>query len=332
MKALQCQPPGGPDSLAWVEVPEPQPGPGEISVRVDAGAVSWGDVLQRDGRYPGGPEPPFTCGHDLAGEVVAIGPGVDGNSVGTPVWSVLGAPGAFAEFASGPAGWFHPIPAGLDVVTASAIGAAFLTADTALVPIGRLERGESVLVHAAAGGVGSAAVQLARAYGAGLVIGTCGSDAKAAQVVELGADRAVNYETEDFAEVVAELTDGRGVDLALESVGGEVLGKTFDCIGYLGRIVSYGAASLRTSDRLRLHTLLSRSVIFAGFTLTPMFYEHAALLTPGVERVQRVLADGRAHPLVSEIVPATEAPRAYRLMSERAITGRAVIDISGKDC
>ncbi|MHB8694428.1 MAG: quinone oxidoreductase family protein [Solirubrobacteraceae bacterium] len=332
MRALQVHAPGGPDALTWSELPDPVPGPGEAAVAVRAAAVSWADTLQRDLRYRGGPEPPFVAGHDLAGEVVALGEGVSEPPVGSRVWSVLGRPGAFAEIVTAPANWFHPLEERLSYAQGAALGSPSLTADTALVTVGRLAPGETVLVNAAAGGVGTVAVQLARSYGAGMVIGACGGEVKAAHVRAIGADHAIDYTAENLTTAVATVTGGHRPDLILDSVGGEVLSASIDCMPYLGRLVSYGAASLKTTERLTLHTLIDRSISVAGFQLYPMINDRPQLLARAIARIQEAVATGALQPVVWAVFPARRASAAFAAMEQRRVVGRAIIDFAEHGC
>lgn len=323
MRALVVTGVGGPEVLQWQEVDDPVPGPGELLVRVHAFAVNWADLLMREGRYPGAPEPPFVGGHDLVGEVVGHGSGVDSPPVGTRVFGVLGHPGACAELVTTPVERLYRVPNGLTDEEAAGAAAPYLTADAAIVTFGRLAPGETVLVHAAAGGFGSAAVQLCRAYGAGTIVATAGSEEKLARVREWGADVAVGYD--DFVAAALEATDGAGVDLVLESVGGDVLGRSFDCMAPLGRLVSVGASSGRSSDRFRLHTLFEKGVSVAGFTLGQWVLHHPELVRPSAERVLGALERGEARPVVGGVFPADRVADAHRFLAERRSIGRTIV-------
>jgi NADPH2:quinone reductase len=295
-------------------------------VRVSAFAINWADLLERAGRYPGAPEPPYTIGHDLVGVVAEAGP--DQATVGTRVFGVLPGAGAAAEYVVAPAYQFYPVPERLTDEQAAGAAGPYLTADAAIVTFGRLEKGEDVLVHAAAGAYGSAAVQLCRAYGAGRIIATAGSDEKAARTREWGADVAVNYSRDDFVDVVRTVTEGRGVALALESVGGDVLGRTFDCMQPGGRIVSVGASSGRSSERFRLHTLFETGVSVSGFTLGRWLTDHPDRVRPSVERVLDLLGRGLADPVVARVFPAVEVAAAHEYLASRQSIGRTVVRMS----
>lgn len=327
MKALVITRFGEPEVLAWSDWPDPRPGPGELLVRVRAFAINWADLLQRAGGYPGGPTPPFVAGHDLMGEVVGRGPGTEGPPDGTRVFGVLGRSGGAAELVAAPAAWFHPVPPNLGDEQAAGLAGPYFTADVAIVDFGRLRAGEAVLIHAAAGGYGSAAVQLCRHYGAGTIIATAGSDEKLARVREWGADVVVNYQTQDFVEVVSQVTRGRGVDLVLESVGGEVLGKSFDCLAPLGRLVSVGASSGESSRRFRLHTLFEGGISVSGFTLGLWLQHHPELVKPAADRVLAAVRAGAAVPVIGGVFPIDRVAEAHAFMAGRKSIGRTIVVI-----
>lgn len=328
MKALRFSEHGGPEVLSWDDVPEPAPGPGELLVRVSAFAVNWADLLERAGRYPGAPTPPYLTGHDLAGVVVGHGPGVSEPPVGTRVFGVVPRGGAAAEVIAAPAAQLYVVPDGLNDEEAAGAAGPYLTADAAIVTLGRLRPGDTVLVHAAAGAYGSAAVQLCRAYGAGTVIATAGTTEKAERTREWGADVVVNYTAEDFVEVVEKVTAGRGVDLVLESVGGDVLDKSLDCVRPGGTLVSVGASSGRGSSRLRLHTLFELGISVAGFTLGRWLEHQPELVEPSVRRVLQQLGHDGVRPVVARVFAPGEVAQAHQFLADRRSVGRTVVRMS----
>lgn len=325
MKGLRFAAHGGPEVLSWDDVPVPEPGPGELLIEVRAFAVNWADLLERAGKYPGAPEPPYVTGHDLTGVVVAHGPGTEGPAIGTRVFGVIPRGGAAAEFVAAPADQVYPVPDALDDHKAAGAAGPYLTADAAIVTLGRLRKGEDVLIQAAAGAYGSACLQLCRAYGAGTIIATAGSAAKVEQLRRWGADVAVDYTTRDFAEVVTEVTGGRGVPLVLESVGGDVLGRSLDCVSPGGRLVSVGASSGRSSDRFRLHTLFELGISVSGFTLGKWLERNPELVRPSVERVLGQFETGAADPVVARVFPAAEVADAHAFLAGRRSIGRTVV-------
>ncbi len=325
MRGLRFHHHGGPEVLVWDELPVPEPGPGEVLVRSRGFAVNWADLMERAGVYPGAPEPPYVMGHDLAGDVTAHGPGVVAPAIGTRVFGLLPQAGTSAEWVVARADQVYPVPGSLADAEAAGLGSPFLTADAALVTMGRLQPGETVLVHAAAGGFGSATVQLSKAYGAATVIATAGSAEKLRRVAALGADVTVDYTTEDFVEVVQRVTGGRGVDLAVESVGGDVLARTFDCVRPAGRLVSVGASSGRSTSRFRLQTLFETGITVGGFTLGLWIQHDPELVAPSVERILRVLDGGAIRPLVARVFPPEAIAEAHAYLAGRQSVGRTVV-------
>ncbi|HEX5201955.1 MAG TPA: zinc-binding dehydrogenase [Actinoplanes sp.] len=328
MRGLRFAAHGGPEVLAWDDVPEPVPAPGELLVRVSAFAVNWADLLERAGKYPGAPEPPYVMGHDLAGLVAGRGPGVDGPPVGTRVFGVLPGGGAAADLVAAPAAQLYVTPETLDDAESAGAAGPYLTADAALVTMGRLEKGQDVLVQAAAGAFGSATVQLARAYGAGRIIATAGTTEKAERAREWGADVVVDYTHQDFVEVVRDVTDGSGVDLVVESVGGDVLERSFDCLRAGGHLVSVGASSGSSTRRFRLHTLFELGISVSGFTLGKWITEAPDLVAPSAERVLALFAEGTVRPVVDRVFAAAEVAAAHEYLAARRSVGRTVVSMT----
>jgi len=330
MRGLRFAQHGGPEVLSWDTVPKPVPGPGEVLVEVRAFAVNWADLLERAGKYPGAPQPPYVTGHDVAGIVVAYGPDAVGPDIGRRVFGVIPGGGAAAEYIAASAHQVYPVPDPLTDVEAAGAAGPYLTADAAIVTLGRLEKGEDVLIHAAAGAYGSAAVQLCRSYGAGRIFATAGTDEKAARTRDWGADVAINYSTEDFVEVVRRETAGLGVALVLESVGGDVLGRSFDCLAPAGRLVSVGASSGRSSDRFRLHTLFELGITVSGFTLGKWLSDSPELVRPSVDRVLDQFERGLVKPVIGRVFAAGEVAAAHEFLANRQSVGRTVVLMSAE--
>lgn len=328
MRGLRFAEHGGPEVLTWDEVPEPVPGPGDLLVRVSAFAVNWADLLERAGRYPGAPEPPYVMGHDLAGVVEAHGPGVSAPAIGTRVFGVLPAGGAAGDLVAAPGSQLYVTPDGLSDAESAGAAGPYLTADAALLTMGRLQKGQDVLVQAAAGAFGSATVQLARVYGAGRIVATAGTPEKAERARAWGADVVVDYTTEDFVEVVRQVTDGRGVDLVIESVGGDVLERSFDCLRPGGHLVSVGASSGSSTRRFRLQTLFELGVSVSGFTLGKWISESPELVTPSAERVLTLFTEGSVRPVVDRVFPAADVAAAHAYLAARRSVGRTVVSMS----
>jgi NADPH2:quinone reductase len=325
LKALVVPRHGGPEVLEWQDLAEPTPQAGDVLVRVAAVAVDWADLLIREGRYPGAIQPPFVSGHNLVGEVVGWGENVSDPPLGTRVFGAVPRHGVAAEVVAVPRNRMHVAPDDLSDEEAAGLAGQFFTADIAIVTFGRLQPGETVLVHAAGGSFGSAAVQLCRAYGAGVVIATAGTQAKLDCARRCGADVVVDYTAGDFVAAVDAETRGRGVDLVLESVGGDVLGRSFDCLARMGRLVSVGASSGRGSDRFRLHTILMAGISVAGFSLGMLLQERPDVVDESAARVLAVIREQGIRPVVARVFGPDEAVEAHRFLQGRHSVGRTVM-------
>ncbi|WP_334054477.1 quinone oxidoreductase family protein [Burkholderia cepacia] len=247
MKAVRFHTTGGPDALVYEEVPDPAIEDDDVLIRVDAAGVNFADVMRRRGDdYPEQSPTPFTLGAEVAGTVAAVGKAVTTIPVGTPVLATPGA-GGYAQYIRVPASIVIPLPPGLDAVRAAALMAHGLTAALVLRQAARLAPGETVLVEAAAGGVGSFAVQLAKQYGAGKVIAAASTPEKRALAERLGADASVDYTAPDWAERVRTLTGGKGVDVILETAGGDNVAEAFKALASFGRMIFIGQSSGKTS-------------------------------------------------------------------------------------
>jgi NADPH2:quinone reductase len=323
MRAVVVTAAGGPEVLQVQELPEPVPGPGQVLVRTAATSVNYADILARQGRYHGGATPPFIPGLDLAGTVAALGEGVTGLTVGQRV-AVFPQGGSYAEYVLADPVLVYPLPDAVDFETAAAFPTIGVTAYNLLHTVARLAPGETVLIHAAAGGVGTTAVQVARLLEAGRVIGTVGDDAKAGLVRDLGADVVINYRREDFAARVRELTDGQGADVILDSVAGPVTAASLTCLAPFGRLVVFGQASgapgeVRSSDFYPLN----RSVL--GYSTGGYRRLRPAALRPAAEAVLAWLAAGRLRMVITRRFPLAEAAEAHRLVESRASTGKVLL-------
>jgi len=304
------------------EVATPTPGPGEVLVRVRAASVNFPDLLMTRGEYQFKPPLPFTPGLDLAGEVAALGEGVTGWSVGDAV--VGGARlGGFAEFALLNADGLKPKPARLSFAEAAAYGAAYLTAHVALVRRARLEPGEWVLVHGAAGGVGLAAVDLAKALGA-RVIAASASDAKLAAIQALYAPDAVVNLTGGFRDQVKAITGGRGADVIYDPVGGDVFDESTRCIAFDGRLLVIGFTSGR------IPTLSVNMPLIKGFSVMGVRAGEYGRRFPdkgreNAEVVWRMADQGLIRPHVHAELPLDDWREAFELLARRQVVGKAVI-------
>ena len=324
MKAWQVTRHGQPeDALEFTEVPRPEPGAGQLLVRVAAVTANFPDYLLCLGTYQARPPLPFTPGIELCGEVVAAGPGVTGFAAGDRVigGAVLPA-GAFAEYAVMNAARSFPAPEGLDDAEAAAFFVMYQTGWFALHRKARLQAGETLLVHAAAGGVGSGAVQLGKAAGA-RVIGVVGGAAKAAVARELGADVVIDRHTEDFVAVVKEVTGGKGADVVYDPVGGESFRKSTKCIAFEGRIVIVGFASGDIPQAALNHALVKNYDIL-GLHWGLYSEVKPALIRTCQQELTRLAAGGQLRPLITERLPLADVPDGLRRLGTGATTGRLV--------
>jgi len=338
VRAVRISAPGGPEVLEVVEVKPPRPRAGEALVRVRGAGVNRADLLQRMGRYPAPPGAPTDIpGLEVAGEVVELGP-VAGRpaeiraratlETGTPVMAIVGG-GGYAELATVPIEHLMPVPAGIDPVTAGAIPEVFLTAADALFARGRLEPGEWALVHSAGGGVGTAALQLARAAGAAGVAGTA-SAAKLERLEEHGLSPDLGARrTDDFADAVLEWTGGRGVDVILDTVGAPYWDRNVRCLATLGRLVLVGVMG-GTRAEVDLRALMARRASVVGTVLRARPLEEKADVTAAF--AERFLAsfEGDApslRPMVDRVLPLEEAAEAHRALEENRTFGSVILQV-----
>jgi NADPH:quinone reductase len=324
MKAWQVSRPGEPeDVLELVETPVPVPGAGQLLVRVLAAVANFPDVLLCRGTYQVRPELPFCPGVELCAEVVEAGPGVTGFSPGDRVIGGAALPhGAFAEYALMEAAAAAPAPEGLDDAEAAPFHVTYQTGWFGLHRRARLAAGETLLVHAAAGGVGSGAIQLGKAAGA-RVIGVVGGPEKAAVARELGADVVVDRYDEDFVAVVKDVTGGRGADVVYDPVGGEAFQRSTKCIAFEGRIVVVGFASGDIPAAALNHALVK------NYSILGLHWALYQRLDPDAVRdcdaeLSRLVAAGFVRPLISERLPLADVPDGLRRLAAGATTGRIV--------
>ena len=322
MKAIRIQRTGGPEVMNQEEVDTPRPGAGEVLIRVMAAGVNYADLAQRQGAYMIPTRLPLTLGMEVAGVIEALGPGVSSPAVGTRVAALVG--GGYAEYAVAAAGGVIPIPADLDFAHAAAFPLQGLTAYQLLQESAHLQPGESVLVHAAAGGVGTLAVQLARLMGAGTVIGTASTEKKLDLARELGADIGINYSEDNWVDRVHEATDGKGVHIVLEMVGGRIAQQSLQClIPFDGRMVVFGAASGELAQ-FSARDLMDRNIAVLGYWLSPWLGRPAAI-GRATQALMGYLATGKLRIIVGHTYPLAEAAAAHRAMAARETTGKVVL-------
>jgi len=321
MRAVEVQEHGDADVVETVEREIPDPGPGEVRVTVAAAGINFADVMQRRGDYVGGPEPPFVPGSEAAGTIDAVGEGVD-REVGDRVVA-LGGQG-YAEYVVAPAGMLFDVPESMDFAAAAGFPVQYLTAHNCLFEWGGLEAGDRVLIPAAAGGVGSAAVQLADDVGAE-IFATASTAEKLAFARELGADHTINYEDEEFVAEIDHATDGEGVELALEMVGGETASRTLDTLVHGGRMVTYGAAT-GEPGRLSTRKLLFNNYEVYGYHLGEALTHDPEPVFEAVERLTELLLDGAVEVQVGRRFPLADAADAHRFVEGRESTGKVVLE------
>jgi NADPH2:quinone reductase len=321
MKAVVFHQHGGPEVLQVIEQAPPRPEPGQVLLRVRAAGVNYADTMHRAGTYGGAYRFPYIAGLEVCGDIVELGPGVQGLTVGQRVMGR--AKGAYAEYAVAQVGGLLPVPDGVQDAEAAAFPVVFQTAYHCLVTCGRIEPGETVLIHAAGGGVGTAAVQLARLWGA-RILATAGTDDKLQRVRELGADVTINYRREAFGPLVKQETNGRGADVILESVGGDVFNDSLECLAALGRLVVFGVASGKPNHP-KVRQLLAYNHAVLGFHLGNLVQHQPALARRGFELVTEFLRWRRVRPIVGHIFPLEQARQAHELMGNRESYGKIVL-------
>lgn len=329
MKAVRITKPGGPEVLRIEEVPTPMPGPSELLVRVHATGLNRADLLQCMGMYPPPPDaPPDIPGLEYAGEVVAVGARVQRFQVGDRVMGLVGG-GGFAELTLTHEREALPIPTGLDFSQAAAIPEAYATAFDALVLQADLRPGERVLIHAAASGVGTAAIQLAKAFGAEVVMGTGRTEPKLARCKsDLGLDEyvVVPGRPPSFAQQVKGFTGGRGADVVLDLLGGFYLGETVAATASRGRVLLVGLLAGRNAEGLDLGAMLNKRMSLTGTVLRSRPIEDKIRVAREMERqVLPLFAHGRVKPVVDAVFPMYQIQQACERMAQNATFGKVVL-------
>lgn len=325
MTAIDPDKPGGPEVLVPVERPVPRPGPGEVLIRVRAAGVNRPDVLQRLGLYPMPPGAPTIMGLEVAGEIVALGEGASRFEIGQRVCALV-AGGGYAQYCPAPEGQCLPVPAGLSLIEAASLPETYFTVWSNLFERAYADEGDTVLVHGGTSGIGVTAILLGKALGLRVFV-TCGSDDKCAAARALGADLAINYKTEDFAEVVLKATQARGVDIVLDMVGGDYLPKNLAALAEDGRHVSI-AFQRGPRAELDLTLVMRKRLTLSGSMLRPRPVAYKAALADSLARdVWPLFGEGRLRAVVDTTFPLAQAADAHRRMEAGAHVGKIVLEV-----
>lgn len=326
MKAIVVKQTGPPEVLKLQDVNKPKPADDQLLIRIEAISVNFADIKARQGQYHGvAADAAFTPGLDCAGVVVETGAQVKSFKVGQRVMA-FPAGGSYAEFVVASENLTYPIPDGLSSETAAASLTVGITAYNVIHKMARLEKGETILIHAAAGGIGSTAIQLARLFGASKIIGTVGSDEKIDKAKSFGADEVINYRLEDFVEKVNDLTGGKGVDVILDTVAGENFEKSLKCLAPFGRIVSFGHANdgsvpgIAKTDELHSSC---RSVI--GYSTGTYRKNRPEFLREGAEKITEFLLQKQLEIVISKSFALEDAAEAHAHIESRASIGKVLL-------
>jgi putative PIG3 family NAD(P)H quinone oxidoreductase len=317
---------GGPEVLELGEAPRPEPGPGQVLIRIAATSVNRADLQQRSGNYAPPPGESEILGLECAGVIEALGPEVTGWRVGERVMTLLGG-GGYAEYAAAPASTLMPVPENLDLVRAAALSEVWITAFLNVFREAGLRPGETLLVHGGASGVGTAAIQLAKALGPSPVLVTVGSPEKAKACLALGADHAIPYKSEDFSKRVLELTSGRGADVILDHIGGAYLEPNLACLALYGRLVIIGLLGGARAELNIGRLMVKRQRIVGSVLRARPVAEKAAITAAFREQVLPGFARGELKPVIHAVLPLAEVRQAQELMAANANIGKIVLRV-----
>jgi putative PIG3 family NAD(P)H quinone oxidoreductase len=325
MKAITLHGFGGPEVLAWSELPDPEPAPAEVLIRVAASAVNRADVAQRQGHYPPPPGAPATPGLECSGTIIGLGTEVSGWALGDEVCALL-AGGGYAELVTVEAAQLLPVPRGISLVEAAALPEVTCTVWSNVVTIARLQSDEVLLVHGGSSGIGTMAVQVGRLLGARVAV-TAGSQAKLDACLALGASIAVNYRESDFVQVVRDETDGHGADVILDPIGAGYLARNLELLAYDGRLASIGLQKGRHAE-IDLGLMMSRRLTLSSTSLRSRPHEQKAAIVASVrEGLWPAIEDGRVRPVIDQVLPMSQAAQAHRLLEASEHIGKLVLAI-----
>lgn len=323
MKAVEISTPGGPEVLVVTERPIPQPQGGEVLIKVSAAGINRPDVFQRKGAYPAPPGASDIPGLEVAGEIVGGDASVGGFSVGDKVCALL-AGGGYAEYCTVPVQQCLPIPDGLSEVEAAGVPETYFTVWSNVFDRGALGKGETLLVHGGASGIGTTAIQLAKAMGH-KVFATAGSDERVRKVQELGADLGINYRTQDFVEEIKKATDGRGVNVILDMVAGEYINRNLKCLADDGRavIIALLGGAKATIDAGQI---LRRRLTVTGSTLRPRPVAFKGAIARNLrQHVWPLFAEGKIRPVVHATFPLAQVADAHAMMDAGEQIGKIIL-------
>ena len=326
MKVVEIAQFGPPEVLRLTDRPDPVPAAGEVLIDVEAAGVNRPDIIQRYGKYPPPPGASDIPGLEVAGRIAALGEGVSGFTVGDRVCALV-AGGGYAERAAVPQEQVLPIPKGLTAVQAAGIPETFFTVWTNVFQRGKLQRGESILIHGGTSGIGTTAIQLAKAFGA-RVMTTAGSDGKCAAAKALGAGHAFNYRTDDWVAEAKRATNGRGVDVILDIVGADYIPRNLDLLAVEGRLLQI--AFLKTARvEVDFSIMMRKRAWITGSTLRPRTPAEKGVIARELhEHVWPLLEQGVVAPIIHETFPLEQASEAHRLMESSAHIGKIILTIA----
>ncbi|HLT78998.1 MAG TPA: NAD(P)H-quinone oxidoreductase [Ferrovibrio sp.] len=324
MTVIEISQPGGPEVLKPASRPMPRPGAGEVLIKVAAAGVNRPDVLQRAGMYPPPPGAPDYPGLEVAGEIAALGPDVQHWKVGDKVCALVTG-GGYATYCVAPAEQCLPVPQGLDITEAAALPENWFTVWTNIADRGQLRAGESILIHGGASGIGVAAIQLAKLLGAGRIFATAGTDEKCRFCESLGAEKAINYKTEDFAARIAELTGGKGVDVILDMVGGKYFAPNIKSLAEEGRLVIIAVQGGPKGEG-DLSVVMRKRLTVTGSTLRPRPVAFKGAIARALEeKVWPAFADGRLKVIVDSRFPLAQAAEAHARIDHADHVGKILL-------
>jgi len=323
MQAVVITHAGGPDVLRLEEVPDPVPGPGEVLVEVAAAGLNRADIMQRQGHYPPPPGAPPYPGMECSGRVIELGPEITGWQVGDEVCALL-AGGTYADKVAVPQGQLLPVPEGVSLVDAAALPEATCTIQGTVYQMGRLAPGDTFLVHGGAGGIGTFAIQIAKAEGC-TVACTSGSPEKLARCRELGADLAVSYRDEDFTDSVLAFTGGHGADVILDIMGASYLAPNLDTLATWGRLVVIATRGGNRGEVDLGLMMQKRASIVAATLRTRTAKEKAEVVAATRVHIWPLISAGKVIPVVHAVLPMAEAAEAHRLLDDGSHVGKILL-------